>query len=72
MLVACRTIAVHLDDYAVMAAGQSLTIADLIQQRQTAQQHRDFATADQIRDRLAIVGVTVVNQPDGEARWHRQ
>ncbi|NMF86014.1 cysteine--tRNA ligase [Nodosilinea sp. P-1105] len=47
-------------------------IADLVQQRQRARQHRDFATADQIRDRLAVVGVTVVDQPDGETRWHRQ
>jgi cysteinyl-tRNA synthetase len=70
--VECRTIAVHLDDYAAMATGRSLTIAELIQQRQVARQHRDFATADQIRDRLAAVGITVVDQPDGEARWHRQ
>ncbi len=47
-------------------------IADLIQQRQAARQQRDFATADQIRDRLAAGGVTVIDQPDGEARWHRQ
>lgn len=40
--------------------------------RQTPRQQRDFATAEQIRDRLAAVGVTVVDQPDGEARWHRQ
>ncbi|WP_250565716.1 CysS/YqeB C-terminal domain-containing protein [Adonisia turfae] len=47
-------------------------IADLIQQRQTAQQQRDFITADDIRDQLAAVGVTVVDQPDGAVRWHRQ
>ena len=47
-------------------------IADLIQQRQTARQQRDFATADQIRDQLAAVGIAVVDQPDGEVRWHRQ
>ena len=70
-LVECRTIVVHLDDYAAMTAGRSLTIADLIQQRQTSRQHRDVAKADQIRDRLAAVGVTVVDQPDSEARWHR-
>jgi cysteinyl-tRNA synthetase len=72
MLVVCRTIAVHLDDYAAIVAGRSLTIADLIQQRQAARQQKDFATADQIRDRLAAIGITVVDQPDGEARWHRQ
>jgi cysteinyl-tRNA synthetase len=59
-------------DEAAMAAGRSWTIADLIQQRQTARQKRDFATADDIRDRLAAVGVTVVDQPDGTVRWHRQ
>ena len=47
-------------------------IADLIQQRQTAQQQRDFATADDIRDQLAAVGITVVDQPDGAVRWHWQ
>lgn len=47
-------------------------IADLIQQRQTARQQRDFATADDIRDRLAAVGITVVDQSDGKVRWHRQ
>jgi cysteinyl-tRNA synthetase len=34
-----------------------LTIAALIQQRQMAQQQRDFATADEIRDRLAVTGI---------------
>ena len=72
MLVVYRTIVVHLDDYAAMAAGRSLTITDLIQQRPTARQHRDFVKADQIRDRLTAVGITVVDQPDGEVRWHRQ
>jgi cysteinyl-tRNA synthetase len=59
-------------DEAAMAAGRSLTIANLIQQRQTARQQRDFATADEIRDRLAAMGIAVVDQPDGEVRWHRQ
>jgi cysteinyl-tRNA synthetase len=63
--------AVGLDETA-MAAGRSLTIADLIQQRQVARQQRDFATADDIRDRLAAMGIAVVDQPDGEVRWHRQ
>ena len=47
-------------------------IADLIQQRQTARQQRDFITADDIRDQLAAAGVTVVDQPGGAVRWHRQ
>ena len=62
--------AMGLDDGAI-AAGRSL-IADLIQQRQVARQQRDFATADDIRDRLATMGIAVVDQPDGEVRWHRQ
>jgi cysteinyl-tRNA synthetase len=45
-------------------------IANLIQQRQTARQQRDFATADDIRDRLATVGITVVDQSDGQVHWH--
>ena len=40
-------------------------IADLIQQRQTARQQRDFTMADDIRDRLAAVGITVVDK----TRW---
>ena len=28
--------------------------------------------ADQIRDRLAKMGMAVGDQPDGEIRWHRQ
>ena len=47
-------------------------ISDLIQQRQTARKQRDFITADDIRDQLAAVGVTVVDQPGGAVRWHRQ
>ena len=46
-------------------------INDLIQQRQTARQKRDFITADDIRAQLAAVGITVVDQPDGVVRWHR-
>ncbi|MEO1182949.1 MAG: DALR domain-containing protein, partial [Cyanobacteria bacterium J06636_28] len=47
-------------------------ISELIQQRQTARQQRDFITADDIRDQLTAAGVTVVDQPDGAVRWHRQ
>lgn len=68
MWVACRTIAVHLDDNAAISVVRSLTITDLIQQRQTARQQRDVATVDDIRDRLTAMGITVVE----EVRWHRQ
>ncbi len=47
-------------------------IADLIQQRQVARQHRDFATADAIRDRLAAMGIALVDRPDGDVSWHQQ
>ena len=47
-------------------------IADLSQQRQTARQQRDFIMADDIRDQLATAGVTVIDQPNGAVRWHRQ
>jgi cysteinyl-tRNA synthetase len=47
-------------DEAAIAAGRSLTIANLIQQRQTARQQRDFATADEIRDRLASESKLVI------------
>ena len=47
-------------------------IADLIQQRQVARQQRDFATADAIRDRLAAMGITAIDRPDGKVSWHQQ
>ena len=43
-------------------------VADLIQQCQMAQRR----TADEIRGRLAAMGIAVVDQPNGEVRWHRQ
>ena len=60
------------DTYAAAGDLDEATIMDLIQQRRTARQQRDFATADQIRDRLTAMGIAVVDQPDGEVLWHRQ
>ena len=47
-------------------------IADLVQQRQVARQQRDFATADAIRDRLAAMGITAIDRPDGKVSWHQK
>ena len=58
-------------DVAASELGEA-AIADLINQRQAARKQRDFATADDIRDQLAAVGIKVVDQPDGAVRWHRQ
>ena len=60
------------DTYVAAGDLDEATIADLIQQRRTARQQRDFATADDIRAQLAAVGITVVDQPDGAVRWHWQ
>lgn len=61
-----------LHEYVTVVGLDETVIADLIQQRQAAQQQCDFATADQIRDRLAAVGVTVVDRLDSKVRWHCQ
>ncbi|MHA6798112.1 cysteine--tRNA ligase [Bounagaea algeriensis] len=37
----------------------------LLQQRQQARQHKDFATADAVRDRLQACGIAVEDTPDG-------
>jgi cysteinyl-tRNA synthetase len=42
----------------------------LLEQRQAARKRRDFESADAIRDRLAELGLTVEDTPDG-ARWRR-
>jgi cysteinyl-tRNA synthetase len=42
----------------------------LIHLRQTARAKKDFATGDQIRDRLAEIGVKIEDRPGG-AEWTR-
>jgi cysteinyl-tRNA synthetase len=37
-------------------------------ERQQAREHRDFAAADAIRDRLAAAGIAIEDTSDG-ARW---
>ena len=43
-------------------------VAELLTQRQTARERRDFAAADAIRDSLAALGVEVSDTPAGP-RW---
>jgi cysteinyl-tRNA synthetase len=43
-------------------------VAELLAQRQTARERRDFAAADAIRDSLAELGVEVSDTPAGP-RW---
>jgi cysteinyl-tRNA synthetase len=49
------------------AARVALTalVEGVLQQRQTARAERDFATADQLRDRLLAAGIAVEDTPDG-------
>lgn len=43
----------------------------LIQQRQEARKAKNFAQADRIRDELQAQGITLLDRPGGETRWHR-
>jgi cysteinyl-tRNA synthetase len=54
-------------DGASDAASTALTtlVEDLLAQRQEARSRRDFATADEVRDRLTAAGVSVEDSPDG-------
>lgn len=45
-------------------------IERLIEERQTARANRDFATADRIRDELAVQGIKLLDTKDG-VRWTR-
>ena len=45
-------------------------IAAMIELRAAARSDRDWATADQIRDGLASLGIALEDTPDG-VRWHR-
>jgi cysteinyl-tRNA synthetase len=43
-------------------------VANQIQMRQQAREHKDFAKADEIRDSLAAAGIAIDDTPNG-ARW---
>jgi cysteinyl-tRNA synthetase len=45
-------------------------IENLIEQRKQARANRDFAAADAIRDKLAAVGISIEDGPNG-TRWRR-
>jgi cysteinyl-tRNA synthetase len=47
------------------------TVDALVARRGEARAARDFATSDQVRDRLAALGIVVEDKPDG-SRWLRR
>jgi cysteinyl-tRNA synthetase len=55
------------DDGTVDATTGALSalVEDLLAQRQDARARRDFAAADEVRDRLTAAGVSVEDSPDG-------
>ena len=46
-------------------------VETLLRQRQAARQEKRYAESDRIRDELQSAGVTLIDQPDGQTRWHR-
>lgn len=42
----------------------------LLQQRQQARQEKRYAESDRIRNELQAVGITLIDQPNGQSRWH--
>jgi cysteinyl-tRNA synthetase len=53
------------------AAGDDARIEALLRERQEARAARDFARADEIRDRLLDEGIIIEDTKDG-ARWYRK
>jgi cysteinyl-tRNA synthetase len=55
------------DDRSVDSATGALTslVEDLLAQRQEARARRDFAAADEVRNRLTAAGIAVEDSPDG-------
>jgi cysteinyl-tRNA synthetase len=46
-------------------------IESLMQQRQQARQEKRYEEGDRLRHELQAVGITLIDQPDGQTRWHR-
>ena len=48
-----------------------IEVEALIQQRTEARKRKDFGEGDRIRDELKAQGITLIDQPGGVTRWHR-
>jgi len=46
-------------------------IEAMLKQRQQARQEKRYAEGDRLRNELQTAGITLVDQPDGQTRWHR-
>jgi cysteinyl-tRNA synthetase len=46
-------------------------VESLLQQRQQARREKRYAESDRIRNELQAMGITLIDQPDGQSRWHR-
>ena len=60
------------DDQEAIVVGE-LTghdIRKLLQQRAEAKQQKDWSQADQIRDQLTALGISIEDKPDGTASWN--
>ncbi len=59
---------VHSDEDAVLRDDE---VEALIQQRQEARKTKNWAESDRLRDLLQGHGITLIDQPGGITRWHR-
>jgi cysteinyl-tRNA synthetase len=46
-------------------------VARWVEERRLARENRDWARADEMRDRLAVAGIVLEDTPQG-TRWKRQ
>ena len=46
-------------------------IESLLQQRHQARQEKRYVESDRIRNQLQAAGITLIDQPNGQTRWHR-
>ncbi|MCK4959008.1 MAG: cysteine--tRNA ligase, partial [Planctomycetes bacterium] len=64
------------DEYASTGGGDEALLDHLmgmmIQQRKAARDNKDFAKADEIRDKLLELGIVFEDKPGGETTWRRQ